>query len=111
MSSKNTYIKNLIKGWLTVYFIFSLISAQAQNKYRPFVKNFKAGAIEGRVFLSWTTKAGFTCQDIQVSGESVDYSETKGTYFGVCGDTTKKDYTFLLENPIRNALNYMARTG
>jgi len=109
MSSKNTYIKNLIKGCLAVYFIFSLINVSAQNEYHPFVKNFKAEAIEGRVFLTWTTKAGFTCQDIhiQVSRDSVDYFENKGTYFGICGDATEKDYSFILENPIYNTLNYL----
>ena len=109
MSSKNTYIKNLIKGCVAVYFIFSPFNVSAQNENHPFVKNFKAEAIEGRVFLSWTTKAGFTCQDIhiQLSGDSVDYFETKGTYFGICGDATEKDYSFILENPIYNTLNYL----
>jgi hypothetical protein len=109
MNSKNTYIMNLIKGCLALYFIFSLFNVSAQNENHPFVKNFKAEAIEGRVFLSWTTKAGFTCQDIhiQLSGDSVDYFETKGTYFGICGDATEKDYSFILENPIYNSLNYL----
>ena len=109
MSSKNTYIMNLIKGCLAVYFIFSVINVSAQNEYHPFVKKFKAEAIEERVFLTWTTKASFTCQDIhiKVSGDSVDYFKTKGTYFGICGDATEKDYSFILENPIYNTLNYL----
>ena len=104
MSSKNTYIMNLIKGCLAVYFIFSVINVSAQNEYHPFVKKFKAEATEERVFLT-----SFTCQDIhiKVSGDSVDYFETKGTYFGICGDAAEKDYSFILENPIYNTLNYL----
>lgn len=59
--------------------------------------------------MSWTTRAGFTCTDIHiaVSRDSTAGFQRKGTYFGVCGDTSEKDYTYVLENPHHNALNYL----
>ncbi len=88
-------------------FIFC-ISATAQV-YSPYVKDFKAQAIDGKIYMSWTTRAGFTCTDIhiEVSRDSTEGFQRKGTYFGVCGDASEKDYTYVLENPHYNTLNYL----
>ena len=87
--------------------LFSMLSnAQSSN---PFVKNFTAEAIDGKLFITWTTRAGFTCQDIhiEVSKDSMEGFERRGTYFGICGDASEKDYSYILENPNRNSLNYL----
>lgn len=89
--------------------LFSLAvnsSAQGDN---PYVKSFTAEAIDDKVYLNWTTGAGFTCQDIHilVSTDSLDGYEKKGTYFGVCGDASEKDYSYVLEEPIPNRLNFI----
>lgn len=109
MSNKSTYIKYLIRSCFALCLIILANGLSAQNEFHPFVKNFKAEALDGRLFISWTTKAGFTCQDIhiQLSDDSLQNFTTKGTYFGVCGDATEKDYTYVLDNPILNTLNYL----
>jgi hypothetical protein len=77
--------------------------------YSPCVKDFKAQAIGGNIYMSWTTRAGFTCTDIHivVSRDSTAGFERRGTYYGVCGDTSEKDYTYILENPHHNTVNYL----
>jgi hypothetical protein len=83
--------------------------ANAQEEYNQYVKNLKATAVDGKVYLSWTTKAGFTCTDIhiEVSNDSLGTYEKRGTYFGICGDASERDYSYILNNPIPNKLNYI----
>ena len=95
MRRKNSHIKSLIIR-ITFLFIFSFFGVNANAQLsNPFVKNFEAEAIDGKVFLTWTTRAGFTCQDIhiEVAGDSIEGYERRGTYFGICGDASEKDYT------------------
>lgn len=84
-------------------------SIATAQEYSPYVKDFKAQAIDGKICLSWTTRAGFTCTDIhiEVSRDSVQGFERKGTYFGICGDASEKDYTYVLDQPHYNTLNYL----
>ena len=81
----------------------------AQEEFNPYVKSFNATAIDGKLYLSWKTRAGFTCQDIhiEVSRDSVSGFERRGTYYGICGDTSERYYTHVLDDPILNALNYV----
>lgn len=74
----------------------------------PYVKNMNATAVDGKLFITWTTHAGFTCQDIHIelSTDSISF-ERKGTYFGICGDTAEKDYSYLIEEPFLNTTNYI----
>lgn len=92
----------LIVGSFTSYFALA-------QEYNPYVKTFNAIAIDGKVYLSWTTRAGFTCQDIhiEVSRDSLSGFERRGTYYGICGDASEKNYTYVLDNPILNTLNYL----
>jgi len=85
------------------------LSSMGQEEFNPYVKSFSATAIDGKLYLSWTTRAGFTCQDIhiEVSNDSLDGFERRGTYYGVCGDASERNYSYVLENPNPNSLNYL----
>ena len=109
MSSKNRYINAFRKVLLIVAIVSLFQTDSIAQVYSPYVKDFKAQAIDGKLYLSWTTRAGFTCTDIhiEVSRDSLDHFERKGTYYGVCGDASEKDYTYVLDNPIYNSLNYL----
>ncbi|PCJ67143.1 MAG: hypothetical protein COA58_02160 [Bacteroidetes bacterium] len=93
--------------FLLIFLAIGLNSfAQGSN---DFVKNFDAEAIDGKLYITWTTRAGFTCQDIhvEVSNDSTDGFERRGTYFGICGDASEKDYSYVLNDPIRNSINFL----
>ncbi|NNJ55663.1 MAG: hypothetical protein HKP14_06005 [Bacteroidia bacterium] len=74
----------------------------------PYVKKLNATAVDGKLFITWTTHAGFSCQDIHIelSTDSINFTR-KGTYFGLCGDTAEKDYSYLIEDPFLNTTNYI----
>jgi hypothetical protein len=109
MSCKNSLILAFGKLLLSVATVFIFCISASAQVYSPYVKDLKAQAIDGKIYMSWTTRAGFTCTDIHiaVSRDSTAGFQRKGTYFGVCGDTSEKDYTYVLENPHHNALNYL----
>lgn len=94
---------------LTLFMMGMAVShyALAQDEH-PYLKQFEARLISGQIHLNWTTKAGFSCQDIhiEVSTDSVNFRHA-GTYFGLCGDATERSYTYLLEEPIPNHRNYI----
>ena len=110
LNSKSKHINKQIRIALLVLFSGIIyFSSQAQDEYNPYVTSFRAAAVDGKLYLSWKTKAGFTCQDIhiEVSLDSVSGFERRGTYYGICGDTAERYYTYVLDNPIINALNYV----
>lgn len=91
--------------------IFTLLlfadSLSAQGEH-PYVKNLRAKMVGDQVFVSWTTKAGFTCQDIEIQlGLSDTSFQTANIYYGICGDTTERDYNILLDSPYFNQTNYL----
>lgn len=109
MWSKSKHInKHLRIVLLLIVASFASIPAFSQE-YNPYVKTFNATAIDGKIYLNWTTRAGFTCQDIhiEVSNDSIEGFERKGTYYGICGDASERYYTYVLNNPILNTLNYL----
>ena len=79
----------------------------AQDSH-PYVKHLQATVTGDQLLVSWTTKAGFSCQDIAVelSTDSVNFV-TKAIYFGICGDFEEKDYTLLVDSPFYNRINYI----
>ena len=93
-------------GILACLLLFNLVS-QAQILH-PYIKKLNATALDGKLFITWTTHAGFSCQDIHIelSTDSISFIR-KGTYFGLCGDTSEKDYSFLVEDPFLNTTNYI----
>lgn len=110
MSSKSKHI-NTLRRYTAILFLlfFSSIETFGQQENNPFIKSFTANAKNGSIYLSWTTRAGFTCQDIHiyVSRDSLLGYERRGTYFGMCGDTSEKQYTYLLENTFLNERNFI----
>jgi hypothetical protein len=104
------FSKLTIKLWLVVWLISassSLRIAQAQNVH-PHLKRFNVETLNNKLLVTWTTKAGFTCQDvhIELSTDSIHW-DRKATYFGICGDTTEKDYRLVVDSPYTNAVNYV----
>ena len=81
--------------------LFSLAvnsSAQGDN---PYVKSFTAEAIDDKVYLNWTTRAGFTCQDIHilVSTDSLDGYEKKEQTLAYAVMLVKKTIPMFWKNP------------
>lgn len=97
----------MAKRLLIIVFLLISLGSIAQEQH-PYIKNLKARAFEGKLIVSWTTKAGFSCQDIvvQLSEDSIQF-ENKATYFGICGDTSEKDYVLTVEEPFLNSKNYI----
>lgn len=110
MSSKSKHI-NTLRRYTAILFLlfFSSIDTFGQQENNPFIKSFTANAKNGNIYLSWTTRAGFTCQDIHinVSRDSLLGYERRGTYFGICGDTSEQKYTYLLEDIFLNKRNFV----
>ncbi len=94
----------------TIFMVASLFLADqlAAQDLHPYLKNFNLTASNGQLYLSWTTRPGFTCQDIHIelSKDSTNFNRV-GTYFGLCGDTAEKHYTFIIEEPHFNTINYV----
>ena len=110
MCSKSKHINKQIRIALLVLFSgLAYFSSLAQEEYNPYSTSFSATAIDGKLYLSWKTRAGFTCQDIhiEVSRDSISGFERRGTYYGIYGDTSERYYSYVLDNPILNALNYV----
>ena len=63
---------------------------------------------KGAILISWTTSAGFTCEDIQVQfGIDSNKLETVYTYPGICGSENKaENYTYLFRDVKYNQPNY-----
>ncbi|MBR9859498.1 hypothetical protein GYB22_01850 [bacterium] len=83
------------------------LEASAQDMH-PYIKNFKARSINGKLLVTWTTKPGFSCTDIavQISKDSSTY-KTGAIYFGICGDFDEKDYSLTVDSPFLNTKNYL----
>ena len=95
---------------LLVVLVFSLTlwsKSQAQNSH-PHLKYFNVQTLNGKLLVSWTTRAGFSCQDvhIELSTDSINW-DRKATLFGVCGDTVERDYSMVVDSPYTNAINYV----
>lgn len=96
----------MLKSAMSILLLIATFCLNAQN--HPYIANLKAQQVNNRLLVEWTTKAGFSCQDImvQLSEDSIDFS-TKATYYGLCGDTTEKRYSLFIEDPIANAVNFV----
>lgn len=105
--STHIFIHRLIAASILLCLYTS--SALAQNTYDLYVRNLNAESIDGKLYVTWTTRAGFSCQDIhvEVSTDSINDYKKIATYYGLCGDTSEKNYRLLVTNPIPNRLNYV----
>ncbi|MFY0643079.1 MAG: T9SS type A sorting domain-containing protein [Bacteroidia bacterium] len=107
-ASKIRKIPLAIRFRLSMMLLVILLSVQTQAQdSHPYVKNLKANVVGESLLVSWTTKAGFSCQDIEIQ-LATDTSNfiTKGIYYGICGDFSEKDYSLLVDSPFLNKLNY-----
>lgn len=104
LSKLTTYLR-LVVG-LILFCIFSS-SALAQDLH-PHLKQFNIQSLNSKLLVTWTTRAGFTCQDvhIELSKDSLNW-DRKATYYGICGDTTERDYSIVVDSPFFNAVNYV----
>lgn len=81
------------------------VSVRAQS--HPFLERFQATEVGGMVFLSWTLRAGNTCNGVQIQRAVGSSSFTPiGEIPGVCGSIDQNtDYTFFDSIPAPQALN------
>ena len=102
-------IPSAIRSRISLILFLTLIALNldAQENH-PYVKNLKANVVGESLLVSWTTKAGFSCQDIeiQLSTDSMNFS-TKAVYYGLCGDFEEKDYSIIVDSPYLNQWNYV----
>ncbi len=92
---------------LLIILSLNTIDAMAQGEH-PYIKNLKASMTGSQVYVSWTTKAGFSCQDIEVQLATLSNPfTTKAIYYGICGDTAERDYNILLDSPFVNQVNIL----
>lgn len=82
------------------------VAAQAQALY---LADFAAYVDGEEIYVSWTTKKGFTCENIQVQlGTDSNEVETVYTYLGVCGGELKEEhYFYRIPKPFYNQDNYI----
>jgi hypothetical protein len=100
--------KHSITKALLILCLLSFKTNSFGQTLHPYVKDFKASSTNGQLHISWTTRPGFTCQDIHIelSKDSANFTRV-GTYFGLCGDTAEKHYTFTVNEPYHNTVNYI----
>ena len=91
--------------FLLVYLALS-ISVNAQID--QYLTEYSIQEERGDVLISWTTSAGFTCEDISItSGVDSNSLATVYTYPGICGsEYTIEKYTYLFRDVIYNQANY-----
>jgi hypothetical protein len=90
---------------LVILFYSHVLDCTAQ--VHPFLERFQAAEVEGIVVLSWTLKAGNTCNGVQIqrSAGSSSFKEI-GEIPGVCGSVDDDvDYIFLDSLPVLNTPN------
>ena len=74
---------------------------------QTFIKQFNVQETNEKVILSWTTRSGFTCEDIEVQHRTDSQAfKTVYTFLGSCGSEDKEvDYTYVFEKPVYNSTN------
>lgn len=82
-----------------------LSQAQEQHAY---IKDLSAEQVGNKILVRWTTKAGFSCQDIgvELSTDSMNYLN-RATFYGLCGDTAEKQYNLFVEGELSNGIHYI----
>lgn len=90
-------------------FFFSIICTLLSiGQTNPTLANFSVQQISNSVNISWTIKAGFSCNEVNVEHSTDSTTLTSiYTYPGVCGATSKDlEYSFIQQDPTKNAKNY-----
>jgi hypothetical protein len=94
-----------VKDILTIILSGLSFLSQAQE-ISPYLKNFGATVYQTDVYLEWTTRAGFSCEDVVIEhgSDTLNFLRVY-TWPGICGNQSSEErYLFMLEslNPGRN---------
>lgn len=97
-------LKHILLSIFALVFLFGESFAQS-----PYLADFSAYVDGEEIYVSWTTKKGFTCENIEVQlGTDTMALETVHVYLGVCGGDLKEEhYFYRIPNPIFNATNFI----
>lgn len=97
----------MLKGLRIILFLFVLPFLCASQDH-PYLDRFQATEVDGKVFLSWTLKAGNTCNGVQILRATYGQSfQLIGEIPGVCGSVSEDvDYTFFDSSPVPLAINH-----
>jgi len=100
-------IDDAMRAVLVVLLLINFFSGSTNAQDHPYLERFQAAEVDGMVVLSWTLKAGNTCNGVQIQ-RSVGSSsfEQIGEIPGVCGSIDDDvDYVFLDSLPVLNIPN------
>ena len=95
-----------MRDWVFSLFLLMAVSANAQID--QYLLDYAVREDKGAILITWTTSAGFTCEDIKINfgidsnGQTAIY-----TYPGICGaESTEEHYTYLFRDVVYNQPNY-----
>lgn len=94
--------------FVLLVFSFKLWGFRCNAQSKEFLESFEVSQIKGKVFLTWTIRAGNICVGVEVlrSVNSVDF-EFIGGVEGVCGNLSfASNYSFTDHSPVKNQVNY-----
>ena len=92
-----------------VSILLLLIGSMSHAQIDQYLTEYSISEERGAVLISWTTSAGFTCEDIQVQF-GTDSAELTAvyTYPGICGSESKEEhYPYLFRDVVHNQPNYL----
>ncbi|MFT5513463.1 MAG: hypothetical protein ACI8SE_001871, partial [Bacteroidia bacterium] len=92
-----------------VSILLLLIGSMSHAQIDQYLTKYSISEERGAVLISWTTSAGFTCEDIQVQfgTDSADLIPVY-TYPGICGSENKEEhYTYMFRDVVHNQPNYI----
>lgn len=97
----------IMRHILALLLMLSVVPYTGMAQDHPYLERFQAVEVEGRVFLSWTLRAGNTCNGVQIQRSVGSLSFVQiGEIPGVCGSINDDvDYTFFDSLPVPQSLN------
>lgn len=90
----------MIRTILILCLLFTNSLSVIAQEISPFLKNFSATLYEKQVYLEWTTRIGFSCEDVVIE-HTTDTLNFKSIYTwpGICGNQTREEqYLYILED-------------
>lgn len=95
-----------MRRWFAI--VFFCLHLAAFGQIDQYLSNYNVSEAKGNVLITWTTSAGFTCEDIQIFfGTDSNQLTSVYTYPGICGSENKEEhYTYLFRDVAYNQPNY-----
>ncbi len=95
-----------MRNW--VFSLFLLITVSSHAQIDQYLTEYTVTEEKGLVLITWTTSAGFTCEDIKINfGIDSNAQSVVYTYPGICGAENKEErYTYLFRDVVYNQPNY-----